>query len=118
MACVELGHLDRLTRGVRFLARRRQRHRPEVVDSGGVRLRNALAQLPDDVGQHRAGVVLYHTYGFGRSQREQSTPSISSQGDVGGTGDDMNLTIGIGLLAGLNRHTPDHTLKLSLEVDF
>ena len=55
------------------------------------------AQLFGDFDQHRAGAVLYHVAGL--------------QGD-------MSLNVGIGLLAGLNRHTPDRTLKLSIEVDF
>lgn len=50
------------------------------------------AQLFGDFDQHRAGLVLYQN----------------------GT----SLSVGIGLLAGLNRHTPDHTLKLSIELDF
>ena len=30
----------------------------------------------------------------------------------------MELTIGIGLLEGLSSETADHTLKLSIELDF
>jgi hypothetical protein len=59
--------------------------------------RSEAAQLFGDSDQHRAGPVFY----------------LNS-----GAEDDMNLAIGIGLLAGLNRHTPDQTLKLSIEVDF
>lgn len=54
------------------------------------------ARLFGDFDQHRAGAVLYHAAGV----------------------EDMGLTIGIGLLAGLNHHTPDRTLKLSIEIDF
>jgi hypothetical protein len=30
----------------------------------------------------------------------------------------VSLTVGVGLLEGLNEKTPDHTLKLSIEVHF
>lgn len=30
----------------------------------------------------------------------------------------MSLTVGVGLLEGLNGNTADHTLKLSIEVQF
>lgn len=55
------------------------------------------AQLFGDFDQHRAGPVLYLT---------------------SGTEDEMSLNVGIGLLEGLNSDTADHTLKLSIEVDF
>lgn len=55
------------------------------------------ARLFGDFDQHRAGPVLYLT---------------------SGTQDEVSLTVGIGLLAGLNSETADHTLKLSIEVDF
>lgn len=55
------------------------------------------ARLFGDFDQHRAGPVLYYVHGLD---------------------DDMGLTIGVGLLAGLNHNTPDQTLKLSIEVDF
>ncbi|HEX7044217.1 MAG TPA: hypothetical protein VF203_06360 [Burkholderiales bacterium] len=61
--------------------------------------RSEAAQRFGDFNQHRLGPVLYYTTGLGR-------------------GSDAELTIGLGLLEGLNRNTPDHTLKLSIEVDF
>lgn len=76
------------------------------------------AQLFGDFDQHRAGAVLYRSFEFGRSHRRQSSPSMSSAGDVAGTDQDVGMTIGIGWLAGLNQNTPDHTLKVSIEVDF
>jgi hypothetical protein len=66
-----------------------------VKDSGHP---SEAAQLFGDFDQHRAGAVVYHTYY--------------------GTQDDMSLTVGIGLLAGLNHDTADQTLKLSIELDF
>jgi hypothetical protein len=70
-----------------------------------------------DFDQHRVGGVLYYTYDFGGSQRLQPMASGSAfhapQEDEG-----ASLTVGIGLLEGLNENTPDHTLKLSIEVQF
>jgi hypothetical protein len=54
--------------------------------------RSQAAQLFGDFDQHRAGCVLYWTH--------------------------ASVTVGVGLLEGLNANTPDHTLKLSVEVDF
>ncbi|HEX7082474.1 MAG TPA: hypothetical protein VF329_15805 [Gammaproteobacteria bacterium] len=61
--------------------------------------RSEAARLFGDFDQHRLGPVLYYTTGLGR-------------------GSDAEVTIGLGLLEGLNGNTPDHTLKLSIEVDF
>jgi hypothetical protein len=58
--------------------------------------RSESAQLFGDFDQHRAGPVVYC--------------------DI--TSADMGVTIGVGVLAGLNASTPDQTLKLSVEVDF
>lgn len=65
-----------------------------LADSGRP---SSSARLFGDFDQHRAGAVLY------RVARLQ---------------DDMNLNVGVGLLAGLNRHTPERTVKLSIELDF
>lgn len=72
------------------------------------------AQPFPDFDQHRLGAVLYHTYDFGSSQHDKSMLPISPVAAE----DNMSLTVGIGLLEGLNENTPDHTLKLSIEVDF
>ena len=58
------------------------------------------AQLFGDFDQHRLGPVLYYTYDPGREEEGAS------------------LAIGLGVLEGLNGNTPDHTIKLSIEVDF
>lgn len=55
-----------------------------------------------DFDQHRAGPVLYYARRVGGST----------------AGDAAELTLGLGLLAGLNGNTPDHTLKLSVELEF
>jgi len=69
-----------------------------------------------DFNQHRAGPVLYYTYAFGASRRERMSSGSDSGTDEEGAG--ATLTIGLGLLEGLNENTADHTLKLSIEVDF
>ncbi len=55
------------------------------------------AELLGDFNQHRLGPVLYYTHDFGG---------------------ESDLALGVGLLAGLNDDTADHTLKVSIEVDF
>jgi hypothetical protein len=55
-----------------------------------------------DFDQHRMGPVLYYTRGVGG----------------GAAREPLDLTVGLGLLAGLNGNTPDHTLKLSVELEF
>ena len=77
------------------------------------------AELFGDFDQHRAGPVLYYSLGFGGSHGAGSLGAATTLAD--GTGEEeegATLTIGLGLLEGLNRNTPDHTLKLSIEVDF
>jgi hypothetical protein len=63
------------------------------------------AQLFGDIDQHRLGPVAYYTWDFADSR--------PAAGEEAGA----NLTIGFGLLEGL-KNTADHTLKLSIEVDF
>jgi hypothetical protein len=38
--------------------------------------------------------------------------------DAGEASEGSSVSVGLGLLAGLNENTPDATLKLSVEVDF
>jgi hypothetical protein len=77
------------------------------------------AELFGDFDQHRAGPVLYYSLGLGGS-RGPGQP-VSGSALAAGSGEEeegATLTIGLGLLAGLNGSTPDQTLKLSIEVDF
>jgi hypothetical protein len=77
------------------------------------------AELFGDFDQHRVGPVLYYSVGLGGSR--DAGPSASESALVPGSGEEeegATLTIGLGLLEGLNGNTPDHTLKLSIEVDF
>ena len=65
-----------------------------------------------DFDQHRIGPILYHTIAL--------DPETAAGHKSGGEKEEegSELTIGLGLLAGLNENTPDGTLKLSVEVDF
>lgn len=65
-----------------------------------------------DHDQHRIGPILYYTYDFGRSLRPD--PRRDANGEI----ESSEVSVGLGLLAGLNDNTPDATLKLSVEVDF
>ena len=77
------------------------------------------AELFGDFDQHRVGPVLYYSVGFDGSRSAAPSASgsailpVASEEEEGAT-----LTIGLGLLEGLNGNTPDHTLKLSIEIDF
>jgi hypothetical protein len=76
------------------------------------------AQLFGDFNQHRAGTVVYYTHAFDSAQpmlhATQGSALLSDLAEEEG----MNLTIGLGLLEGLNGNTAAHTLKLSIEVQF
>lgn len=74
------------------------------------------ARIFGDFDQHRLGPVLYCSRPLGGSRARAATRSSSLSSDEAEEG--ATLTIGIGLLEGLNGNTPDHTLKLSIEVDF
>ena len=77
------------------------------------------AQLFGDFDQHRAGAVLYYGYDFGGPRRSEAvTPTSALLSDTGEEEEGRSMTVGLGLLQGLNEDTPDHTLKLSIEVHF
>ena len=82
----------------------------ERLGSTGTRGEASLAFGDHD--QHRIGPILYYTYDFGRSLRPD--PRRDSDGSI----ESSEMSVGLGLLAGLNDNTPDATLKLSVEVDF
>jgi hypothetical protein len=65
-----------------------------------------------DFNQHRAGIVFYYARALG------STRTSAIEDDDAEQEESPELTIGFGLLEGLNGNTADHTLKLSIEVDF
>jgi hypothetical protein len=77
------------------------------------------AELFGDFNQHRVGPVLYYSVGLGGPRGAGPSPSVSGmRPDAGEEEEGATLTIGLGLLEGLNGNTPEHTLKLSIEVDF
>ena len=76
-------------------------------------------ELLGDFDQHRAGPVLYYTSSLGNPRGPgQRVPGSALAAGSGEEEEGATLTIGLGLLAGLNGNTPDQTLKLSIEVDF
>ena len=66
------------------------------------------AQRFGDFDQHRLGPIVYYA---------RSLASATSRA-AGDDDDTPSLTIGFGVLEGLNSNTADHTIKLSIEVDF
>lgn len=69
---------------------------------------SAAAQRFGDFDQHRLGPVVYYAHALANA----------GSGAAGDEDDDAILTIGLGVFEGLNSNTPDHTIKLSIEVDF
>lgn len=73
-------------------------------------------ELFGDHNQHRIGPLVYYTYrldgGIAKNGGEVSE-TADFDDDEGAT-----VSIGVGLLAGLNENTPDATLKWSVEVEF
>ncbi len=62
-----------------------------------------------DFDQHRLGPVVYYAHTLSTA-RGHSAGSDENEG--------ASLTIGFGVLEGLNSDTPEHTIKLSIELDF
>jgi hypothetical protein len=77
-----------------------------------------------DFDQHRLGPVVY--YRFGSQASPDATKSLvkppgrhkTVKADDDGDDHEEPVSLGVGMLFGLNGNTPDKTLKLSLEVDF
>jgi len=73
-----------------------------------------------DQDHHRIGPVAYYTF-----KRDRMAPVTSMKLGAGGEDEDdddddegTSVTIGTGLLFGLNENTPDTTLKLGVEIEF
>ena len=70
-----------------------------------------------DQDQHRIGPVAYYTF-----KRDRMVPVTSMKLGAGGEDEDddegTSVTIGTGVLFGLNENTPDTTLKLGVEIEF
>ncbi len=71
-----------------------------------------------DYNQHRAGIVVYYARALGGARTSAMEDDNSALSGDSEEGEGTELTIGLGLLEGLNSDTADHTLKLSIEVDF
>jgi hypothetical protein len=67
-----------------------------------------------DSKQHRLGPVVYFRHAMQSSTGSRGSSHLTGETDA----DAAELTIGLGLLEGLNSDTADHTLKLSIEVEF
>ena len=72
-----------------------------------------------DQDQHRAGPVAYYSF----SPRQCSAlaevgETDADDGAEGNEADEIEVTLGVGMLFGLNQNTPDETLKWSVEVEF
>lgn len=65
-----------------------------------------------DSNQHRLGPVVYFSHALDGLARTSSSRLRTAETE--GT----TLTLGLGILEGLNSATADHTLKFSIEVDF
>ncbi len=78
------------------------------------------ALLFGDHDQHRIGPIAYYTVDTGASPRTALglPPLEDNEGDDNGAPEGATLNIGIGWFFGLNKNTPDHTLKWSVEYEF
>jgi hypothetical protein len=73
--------------------------------------------------QHRLGPVVYYrinTAGLtaAATAHKATAKALKADDDKDGTDKDKSISVGVGLLFGLNANTPDQTLKLSLEWNF
>jgi len=76
--------------------------------------RSETARIFGDFNQHRAGPILYFAMPLGGGEPQVPGELSTEEEEPEGA----NLSVGLGLLAGLNDNTPDYTLKLSIEVDY
>ncbi len=77
-----------------------------------------------DLDQHRAGPIVYYTFfpGEGDSGSRVHAGAATSLSDDAdgekGEAKELSVSIGSGVLFGLNENTPDLTYKLSIEVEY
>jgi hypothetical protein len=84
---------------------------------------SAEQKLFGDFDQHRIGPVVYYRFdphGGGGSVKRAGAGVKGVSKDGGKEDDDKksSVSVGLGLLFGLNKNTPDETLKLSVEYNF
>ena len=75
------------------------------------------AKLFGDFNQHRLGPVLCYKQIWRRRQRSRQC-GVRIRPGASEEAASTTLSVGFGMLAGLNDDTADHTLKLSIEVAF
>jgi len=76
--------------------------------------RSEAARIFGDFDQHRLGPIMYFAVPLGPSE-------LRAAGELSGDDEESesaSLSVGLGVLAGINGHTPGYTLKLSIEVDY
>jgi len=81
---------------------------------GNTGRRSESAEIFGDFNQHRAGPIVYFAVPLGEGAPRE-------RGELTGEDEEpesANLSVGLGVFAGLNDNTPDYTLKLSIEVDY
>lgn len=72
-----------------------------------------------DHNQHRAGPVVYYTFfPCPPSPVQAARAAVNEDGGAGDDDDQWAVTVGTGVLFGLNDNTPDRTYKLSVEIDY
>lgn len=76
-----------------------------------------------DQDQHRAGPIVYYTFfpnsGAAPSHHKTAGQTAAALSDDDGADDkELSVSIGSGVLFGLNENTPDLTYKLSIEVEY
>lgn len=76
------------------------------------------ALLFGDHDQHRLGPIVYYTFGLDAGAKGRTVKGVATEDDGGDDADEVEVTIGVGALIGLNDNTPDATLKWSVEVEF
>ncbi len=73
-----------------------------------------------DFDQHRLGPIVYYAFNAGPSPLNglREANGLGGDEDEGGMPDQVAVSIGAGVLVGINQNTPDATLKWSVEVEF
>lgn len=75
--------------------------------------RSRSSEIFGDFDQHRVGPLIYATIPLSSVVPVRAGSTDPNHGEEAAT-----MSLGLGFLAGLTEHTPDGTLKVSLEVDF
>lgn len=79
--------------------------------------RSEEAELFGDANQHRAGPIAYYTFFPGRGSNMVAERAALRDADDEEQRE-LSVSVGAGVLLGLNDNTPDMTYKLSVEVEY